>query len=116
MRSREIRFRAWVTANGEDYMMISPEQVDVDWEYHKKNSILMQFTGLQDKNGKDIYESDIVLFSDGWAQNEHKEVVKYRNAAFTNCHRYDSGGATIMLPKVVGDIYYSPELLEKSND
>lgn len=60
--SREIKFRVW---NGET--MISPDYITRDGVAHwKENSVpetsanLMQYTGLKDKNGKEIYEGDII--------------------------------------------------------
>ena len=76
--SREIKFRAW---NGEQ--MVSPDYITRDGiGYWREDSIpcysedLMQFTGLRDKNGIDIYEGDIVTESSkyGW----EKEVVSMR--------------------------------------
>lgn len=65
---REIKFRAWEKENKE---MITDFWIDSkDGECFgkysdeaKPNWILMQYTGLTDKNGKEIYFDDIVKFS-----------------------------------------------------
>lgn len=63
--TRELKFRVW---DGEQ--MISPDYIDRSGNaYWKSDSIpsmskkVMQFTGLKDKGGKEIYEGDIVLAS-----------------------------------------------------
>ena len=63
--SREIKFKAWVQCHSGKFIMISPEQVDVDFAAIKKteNCTLLQFTGLQDSNGDELYEKDMVYLA-----------------------------------------------------
>jgi hypothetical protein len=61
-----------------------------------------RFTGLQDVNGKDIYEGDIVEIGDGWPQNTTKEVVGFEKGSFTNCiPPRDEGGCSYYV-KIIG--------------
>jgi len=130
---REIKFRAW---DSESEIMIYSDKPEGDywWELQPKAQIgcivgvsegntfeppepiveyiteIMQFTGLLDKNGKEIYEGDIV-------ENEFgKKIVKWADGGF-----YCEEEKTIMriyfwlltLDKieVIGNIYENPDLL-----
>ena len=67
MKSREIKFRGW---DGDD-MLPSQDltQSSKCWTWLGKQDVeLMQYTGLKDKNGVEIYESDLVKIRD--AQND----------------------------------------------
>ena len=72
--------------------------------------ILMQFTGLKDKNGKEIYEGDIIInkFNNIYGGEIHKEVVKYNNG-----YHFQNGGATTsnQTIEIIGNIYENPELI-----
>lgn len=79
--SREIKFRAWNMPFGSDGLMqrmthgragdiLSFAEMDPD------NYIVEQFTGLNDKNGKDIYEGDIL------ENPKYRSVVKFCAGGF----------------------------------
>jgi uncharacterized phage protein (TIGR01671 family) len=86
---------------------------------------IMQFTGLLDKNGKEIFEGDIVRFS-GF------NVNKINNEIFTAEVLFDDNQARYILAyldvpyfpdfvlglsecEVIGNIYENPELLKEKN-
>lgn len=59
---REIKFRAW---DGEaiSFPLTIGDIVSGHLDWNDENPpILMQYTGLKDKNGKEIYEGDVVKY------------------------------------------------------
>lgn len=83
-----------------------------------KNYILMQSTGLTDKNGKEIFEGDVVKMAKNvYSEPTCYEVVRHRGGAY----RLDSKqyGCELWLRHtdcdIAGNIYENPELLEVSS-
>lgn len=76
---------------------------------------LMQLTGLFDKNGKEIFEGDIVkMANDVYSDPTYYEIVRHRGGAY----RFESNqhGCVLWLRhtncEVIGNVYENPELLE----
>jgi uncharacterized phage protein (TIGR01671 family) len=73
---------------------------------------LMQYTGLKDKNGKEIYKGDIVEINCGTYKDN--AVVNFIDGTFTT---HDRGFEPDIMPpekdmEIIGNIYENPELLK----
>lgn len=117
---REIKFRAW---NKKDKVMVDVAAMNfgpsglwslIEYAYDAElqladNYELMQYTGLHDKNGREVYEGDIV-------KNEYGKVmeVQYdpRSAAFGVGDYYFGTIGSGKTLEVIGNIFDNPELLE----
>ena len=114
---REIKFRAWGKINKE---MFNVKSINFQERriyrntvsYCKFNDIeLMEYTGLKDMDGKEIYEGDILFES---FREEYFKVV-FENGSF----RAEADGYSLDLEdyddicEVVGNIYENPELLKE---
>ena len=106
---REIKFRAWI--NGE---MLSPSRTETEMAIRgwiqQESYILMQYTGLKDKNGREIYEGDIVT--------KAHYVVKWECAGFTpfsipGLGGYEWENLIAADCEVFGNIYDNPELVKE---
>jgi hypothetical protein len=58
-RPRKIKFKAW---NTDTKLLMRLNSIDCNkGELYKKDHVLLQFTGLHDKGGEEIYDMDILL-------------------------------------------------------
>jgi hypothetical protein len=105
---RPIKFRAWATKEKE---MLYPEQVEVPGR-HPELLTLMQFTGLLDKNGKEIYEKDIVKHEE-YKGEYHIYPIDSLEWFFFNHGNSDSlAGWSSDRFEVIGNCFENPELLD----
>ena len=86
----------------------------VEW----KNCEILQSTGLHDKNGKLIYEGDILKQPDGIVDYVYWENGCYlhNGTAITNydfCYQGDSWAKEVNTHEVIGNMYENPELIER---
>lgn len=120
---REIKFRAWDTERKEMFYpnwILTSTGCNVDkmehpkhGELHRKDNtaILMQYTGLKDKNGKEIYEGDIVHVKGKLPVVG--EVDGLQQVFYTGCSFAPNIITKAKMVEVIGNAYENPELLEE---
>ena len=108
---RELKFRAW---SGSKKKMVEPMTIINPTNSHAGGDVLMQFTGLKDKNGKEVYDGDIIRFKD------FTDIITAEVKWGTGQWQYKpkgwiTGYSSVMVGgniEVIGNIYDNPELLQ----
>ena len=123
---RELKFRAWDTVTKRMYLPdVQPGPVmylngclALDHTWVTGEFVLMQFTGLKDKNGKEIYEGDVILlliedvpypFEVLWEHGhmrfglrDMEGEIEHDSWAFTPHNDFE----------IIGNIHENPELIK----
>jgi uncharacterized phage protein (TIGR01671 family) len=125
---KPIKFRVW-----DGTLMLPAESIQFDTEtvevlipcdafgceghpieYDFGNVVLMQYTGLKDRNGTEIYEGDILEITELSGRIGEYKVGRY--TVNFDAGAYVAGSYRLGLvahrAKVIGNIYKNPELLE----
>ena len=125
--SREIKFAFWHKQKKEMWSAQS-----IDWDAREvcnggdiaslNDGVLLQYTGLKDKNGKEIYEGDVVrIWADpkdynGYKGHNYIGVVEWDEFILGFISSDGHGLKDFEFIEIVGNIYENPELLNKEGE
>ena len=120
--NKEIKFRAWNKKRQGWFSLENSITFEVEgWGVIPNKDVkLMQFTGLKDKNGKEIYEGDVVNHGHYTDNKKPCNFIIYwdeKHSGFMEKEIRDFNTETLIDNKdceVIGNIYENPELTPSS--
>ena len=117
---REIKFRAWHPIGR---MVYSENHLYGFWKFVDNNELsdkVMQYTGLKDKYGKEIYEGDLIRCSIQGVEQNGLQLVEWSNERGGFTLFYQDGDPYFRIDlnslEVIGNIYENPELLKREEN
>jgi len=123
--TREIKFRAWDEQRKEFmdnniFFVYGNGDIGFTWsfpiaqKYTEKppRAVLMQYTGLKDKNGKEIYEGDIIKGYEYIRTIQYRESFGAFRAMSTQSRGVPLYKSTLENMEIIGNTYENPELLK----
>lgn len=132
--AREIKFRAWVNgflpaqsgmfygldlyrntiSGGYDRIGVWRNNNRYHFKSEEEPFELMQYTGLKDKNGVEIYEGDILKWLPEWYETDDSVNVPVRWVEQVAGFNGEATDKEII--EVIGNIYENPELLRSQDE
>lgn len=110
---RKIKFRAWNPRSKVMRLWKSLKFETLDFLDHQQmlggQYKLMQYTGLKDKNGKEIYGGDIVCGENAFGNKFTVDLENY--GVMGHLQEFSTKDY-----EIIGNIYENPELLTKSSE
>lgn len=132
--NRPIKFRAWDTVNKRfsffkliplaygQAKLIEESHQFVSATFSTEDSILTQFTGLHDKNGKEIWEGDIIKsertgnkYLVAWEKEKACFMLWFKDFDETPYNFLHNECNGLVQSEVLGNIYSNPELVPNNN-